>query len=892
MTKKIDSIKHTGDTRAHIPSMEEAGYEEANEKVSSGKKVLELPKNPVVHRGQDPELFWLNKYGNDDRDELLKVDIRSLYRHEHIAPETLIKNLYTLCHLERSEESQLGLFTVNELFGNALDKDELDKVSEYYKHQDGWTNRLIQGDSHLVMASLLEREGMAGQVQTIYFDPPYGIKYGSNWQIKLNNRDVRDGSDEALTGEPEMIKAFRDTWELGIHSYLSYLRDRLLIAKELLTESGSCFVQISDDNVHLVRSLMDEVFGSENYINIIAFTKTQPLGSTYLPVTADYIIWYGKNIQSTKYRQIFFKKDVGKDTGYKFIELPNGERRTITAEESKDPSLLPKGTDYFTLGNLASTGVTQSCLYDFSFDGRTFSPKGKSWKTHKDGMMNLIKKNRIYLAGNTPMYIQKFSDFPVKTLGSYWEDTRGEMDMQYVVQTSVEVMKRCILMTTDPGDLVLDPTCGSGTAAFVAEQWGRRWITIDTSRIALNIAKQRLMTAVFPYYKLYSNQDNHTNQKNHSSDDIRQGFIYKTVPHITLKSLANDEPPSTETLYDKPEVDNKRLRVSGPFTVETLQNFEPISPEELDNEVRVNEEEGAFEEVIKQHLLSAGIKNGRKDERVIFRSVELLASEAIHAEGFYQTTKGEEKAYFHIGPKFGTVSKKLVSDAIKECRQRGDANWLVILGFSFESDIEGSTQTTSMGNFEVTKCRIHDDLLQEGLKKKPAKSAASFVTIGEPDIELIRLNHGLEKLKDSTEKISAIQKSEKISDSDSVQVEIKGLDIYDPIKDEVKARNVSDIAYWMVDDDYDGSNFVTKQVFFCGGDKDEFNKWKKGLDNLAKDSTKKKVEKTLKIEIDDEAFDRLYGHISHPIEIKKKGQKIAVRIISQFGEECTKVMVV
>ena len=442
----------------------------------------------------------------------------------------------------------------------------------------------------------------------------------------------------------------------------------------------------------------------------------------------------------------------------------------------------------------------------------------------------------------------------------------GTNDMVYIVQTSLEVVKRCILMTTDPGDLVLDPTCGSGTTGFVCEQWGRRWITIDTSRIAINIAKQRLTTAVFPYYKLYSEANSSVEGgKLSHQNDIRQGFVYKTVPHITLKSLANDEPPATETLYDQPEIDKTLLRVSGAFTVETLQSYEPISPEELDVEVRTNEQEGAFEEVIKQHLLSAGIKNGRKDEMVIFRSVELLASEALHAEGFYLTTKGEEKAYFHIGPKFGTVSKNLVNDAVKECRQRGDANWLVILGFSFDSDIEGSNQTTSMGSFEVTKTRIHDDLLQEGLKKKPAKSAASFVTIGEPDIDLV-VNG-----KEAT-------------------IEIKGLDIYDPIKDEVKARNISDIAYWMVDEDYDGSNFVVKQVFFCGGEKDEFAKWKKGLDNLAKDSTKKKVEKTLKIEIDDEAFDRLYGHISHPIAIKKKGQKIAVRIVSQFGEESTKVL--
>lgn len=478
-------------------------------------------------------------------------------------------------------------------------------------------------------------------------------------------------------------------------------------------------------------------------------------------------------------------------------------------------------------------------------------------------MKKLISKERIVNTGKNLAYIMYLSDFPVVPINNIWTNFLMRSEKDYVVQTSTSIVERCILMTTDPGDLVLDPTCGSGTTAFVAEQWGRRWITIDTSRIALNIAKQRLMTAVFPYFNLY---DEH-------GSDIRQGFKYKTVPHITLKSLANDEPAATETLYDQPEIDKKLLRVSGPFTVETLQNFEPISPEDLDDEVRVNESAGAFEEVIKQHLISAGIKNGRKDEMVVFRSVELLSHSYLHAEGFYLNGVGEKKAYFHIGPKFGTVSKTAVNEAVKECRQRGDAGWLIILGFSFESDIEGSTQTMSMGKFEVTKVRIHDDLLQEGLKKKPAKSAASFVTIGEPDIDLLPVS------------LSGVEDKGK-----RVQVEIKGLDIYDPIKDEVKPRNVHDIAYWMVDEDYDGSNFVVKQVFFCGGDKSEFDKWKKGLDNLAKDSTKKKVEKTLKIEIDDEAFDRLYGHISHPIEIKKKGQKIAVRIISQFGEECTKVL--
>jgi adenine-specific DNA-methyltransferase len=864
MAKKIESIKHSKDTRAHIPSKEEAGYEDANEKVSKGKKVLELPKNPVIHRGQDPELFWLNKYGNDDLDDLLRVDIRSLYRHEHIAPETLIKNLYRFAPspLGRAGEGQqLDLFSVNELFGNALDKDEIEKVSEYYHHQDGWTNRLIQGDSHLVMASLLEREGMAGQVQTIFFDPPYGIKYGGNWQIKLNNRDVKDGSDEALTGEPEQIKAFRDTWELGIHSYLTYLRDRLLIAKELLTESGSCFVQIGIENIHLVRCLMDEVFGSENFISLITFQKTGAKTTKVLDTICDYVIFYAKNKETLKYRALYDTKP-NFDTLYSNVEERNGVRRKLTDEEKENILSLPIGSKVFRTTALNSQHHSEVRSQPFVFEGKSFSPpKGRQWSTSMDGLEKLVKLNRVVKRGDTIEFVRYLDDFSINPITNIWTDTMGGANL-YVVQTTQKVIERCLLMTTDPGDLVLDPTCGSGTTAFVAEQWGRRWITIDTSRIALNIAKQRLMTAVFPYYNLYDEQ----------GEDIRQGFKYKTVPHITLKSLANDEPPASETLYDQPETDNKKLRVSGPFTVETLQNFEPISPEDLDDERRVNEEEGAFEEVIKQHLLSAGIKNGRKNEMVVFRSVELLVSEALHAEGFYQTAKGEEKAYFHIGPKFGTVSKKLVSDAIKECRQKGDANWLVILGFSFESDIEGSTQTTSMGNFEVTKVRIHDDLLQEGLKKKPAKSAASFVTIGEPDIELVMLT-----------KEASIPKL--------ATVEIKGLDIYDPIKDEVKPRNVHDIAYWMVDEDYDGSNFVVKQVFFCGGEKDAFAKWRKGLDNLTKDSTKKKVEKTLKIEIDDEAFDRLYGHISHPIQIHKKGQKIAVRMISQFGEESTKVLI-
>jgi adenine-specific DNA-methyltransferase len=861
MAKNIESIKHKADKRAHIPSKEEAGYEDANAQVQSGKKVLELTKNPVVHRGQDPELFWLNKYGNDDRDNVLRVDIRSLYRHEHIAPETLIQNLYKITE---SKSEQTNLFSVNELFGNALDKDEIEKVSEYYQHQDGWTNRLIQGDSHLVMASLLEREGMVGQTQSIYFDPPYGIAYNSNWQLQLNDTALTDGKDEALTGEPEVIKAFRDTWELGIHSYLTYLRDRLLIARELLTESGSCFVQISAENVHLVRSVMEEVFGSANFVSQINLKRASVMFTKkYLKENMYYVLWFAKDIENLKYRQLYFNQDIqdfanSSGSHLWFEDINTKQEIKATPEQRKnvkDYLNKNKNLQLFSTLGLNAQGIDKQNAFVFKGQ-KYYPPKATQWKTSYQGLDKLVAKNRIILEGNNIRYKYYYDDYPVTEMGNYWESIGAAGDKLYVVQTNDEIVQRCILMTTDPGDLVLDPTCGSGTTAFVSELLGRRWITIDTSRIALNIAKQRIMSAVYPYFELHDV----------ANGDVRQGFKYKTAPHITLGSLANDEEAARETLYDQPIEDNSKLRVSGPFTVETLQNYEPISPAELDDEVRVNEENGAFEEVIKQHLVSAGVKNGRKNEMVIFGSVELLSHSYLHAEGFYMIEAGEKKAYFHIGPKFGTVSKTAVNEAIKECQARGDASWLIILGFSFESDIEGSTQTMSMGKFEVTKCRIHDDLLQEGLKKKPAKSAASFVTIGEPDIDIVRKGQEL-------------------------TVEIKGLDIYDPIKDEVKARNISDIAYWMVDEDYDGSNFIVRQVFFCGGDKDEFTKWKKGLSSLAKDSTKRKVERTLKIEIDDEAFDRLYGHISHPIEVKKKGQKIAVRIISQFGEECTKVLI-
>ncbi len=856
----VDAIEHAADERAFIPSREEAGWEA--DAVAGKPTAKAVPLNPVTHRGQDPELYWLGKYGETDAQTALDVDIRSLYRHEHIAPETLISRLY---RLRSRDASQHELF-VNELHGNPLALDEDQKPGAYYHRKDKWQNRLIQGDSLLVMTSLLEREGMAGQVQCIYIDPPYGIKYGSNWQMRLNDRNVKDGADENLSGEPEVIKAFRDTWELGIHSYLSYLRDRLLVAKELLSASGSCFVQISDENVHFVRCLMDEVLGSENFISQITFKTTSSRGGSLLGKSCDYLVWYARDVERIKYRPLYQERAFEDDVGARYtrVLLADGTQRSMTADEKANPSKLPNGARIYRHDNLTSQSGGAFSAFAVAFKGREYKPGKGFWKTNPAGMKRLMEQRRIAAPTERSLaYVRFFDDFPFAALANVWTDTQTGAfteEKQFVVQTNRKVIERCILMTTDPGDLVLDPTCGSGTSAYVAEQWGRRWITSDTSRIALNIAKTRLLTATFPWYRLADT----------AGDDIRHGFVYKTVPHVTLKSLANDEPPETETLFDQPEIDKKKLRVAGPFTVETLQGFEPVAPEAIDEANASMDNVQRFTDRVFEHLKHAGIKNGLKNETAVFSRVDVVNEEsgALHAEGWYGSAGGERKAYFHIGPQFGTVSRKAVNDAIKACRQRADADWLVILGFGFESDVDNRQVTLKMGSFEVTKVRMHDDLMQEGLIKKD-KKAASFVTIGEPDIGIV----------DAPLADGAAAK----------QVEIRGLDIYDPIADEVKPRSAADIAYWMVDDDYDGASFIARQVFFCGGDHDAFDKFRRGLSQLAVASAKAKVERTLKVEIDDEAFERVYGFRSHPIPASK-GRRVAVRVISQFGEESTKVL--
>lgn len=858
----VGAIKHNEDKRVMIPTSELAGEESMQTNNASGKASYATFRHEF-DRGRDPELYWLNKYAADEQDESsVRVDIRSLYQHEDVQPERLINNLYRI-HEDRTQPS---LFSGDEL-GRTVVEDELERVAEYYHHEMGWKNRLIQGDSLLVMNSLLQRESMAGKVQCIYIDPPYGIKFGSNWQMKLNDRNVKD-NDDSLSGEPEMIKAFRDTWELGIHSYLSYLRDRLVTARELLSQSGSCFVQISDENVHLVRCLMDEVFGSENFVSQIVYQKTSGATSETLGCVTDFIIWYAKERDSLKIRQLSIERDYcinGKP--FSNIELPDGTRMKISDWEKLNKQKLdgnntPKGCKLYRLSDLTSQTGGDSTQFPIEYNGHIYTLKGKrGWRTSIEGIERLKSLNRLQPSKDTLNYIFYWDDYPMISLNNLWSDVSSSLGSEklYVVQSGIKPIQRCILMTTDPGDLVLDPTCGSGTTAYVAEQWGRRWITIDTSRIALNIAKKRLTTALFPYYELYDEE----------GKNIRQGFKYKTVPHITLKSLANDLPPAEEILYDQPKEDKKRIRVSGPFTVETLQAYNVTSPDDLDRTPDEEEENRLFQERIFSHLQTNGVRNGDKTQQAIFHGMEPVPTPYLNAKGWYKDGNGMDRlAYFMIGPKFGTVSKMAVNRALQEFRaigQNDGASWLILLGFSFEDNI--NEKDYNMGSFTVSKVRMHDDLMQDGLVKKD-RGAGSFITIGEPDIALIR-----------------------DEDGEHCHIEIRGLDIYDPIKDDVKARSVDDIAYWEMDDNYNAQAFIVTSMHFCGGNKKEYEPWKKSLDKMAKQSakTKKKAETTLRLEMCDELWDTLYDFKSEPIPYEP-GRKICIRVVSQFGEESSKVI--
>lgn len=826
--RDVEAYTHDDKKRTNNPPVGMAQHDKAEEKIKTYQFDPHL----------DPTLQWAGKAEGIS----FEVPTSSIHIHESIKPHSIISHVMK----EYSEALEGQLVGQQSMFEAETPAERMRRRREsieFYQHGVNWTNRMIAGDSLVIMNSLLEKEGMAGQVQMVYIDPPYGIKYGSNFQPFVDKRDVKDKKDEDLSQEPEMIKAFRDTWELGIHSYLTYLRNRLLLARELLTDSGSVFIQISDENVHHVRELCDEIFSPQNFILQIFVKKTGGAGAPsdlLAPASVgDYIIWYAKDKKSLKYHRLFENKADAKSgiNNYSNIRLPDGTERSLTPAEKKDLSLIPKGARLFGIHALTSQSGGENARFPIEYNGKTYRINSGSWKTSQEGIQNLIKADRIRATDTRIGYVRFFDDFPVVPLTNAWDDTRGDMGIIYVVQTATKIIQRCILMTTDPGDLVLDITCGSGTTAYVAEQWGRRWITCDTSRVAITLAKQRLMTATFDYYKLA-----------HPEQGVGSGFVYKTVPHITLKSIANNEPPATETLYDQPEIDKGKVRITGPFTVEALP-APVVKP--LDNVSDWDEDSTAKQTSWRDQLLATGIM-GRGGSRLEFSRVEPLSgTKFLQAEA---ETKEDipRRAVICFAGETKPMDSRMVSMALDEVETlRPSPKLIIFAAFQFDPEAAKDIDELNWPGLTVLKAQMNTDLMTDDLKKKRS-SDQSFWLVGQPDVELIPDKRSKTRYK----------------------VKVNGFDYYDVKKGTVESGSTARIAMWMLDTDYDGMCIEPKQVFFpMGGKKDGWNK----------------LAKTLKAEIDPDLIEKYAGNESLWFTVQPNSQ-IAVKIIDDRGIESLKVI--
>lgn len=861
--KPIEQYEHKDKDRVNNPPV---GL------VNTGTDNNETKKTYQYDPHLDPQLVWAGKAERLSFD----VDTVSLHVHERIDPRSIIE---AVRKKNGSNYEQMSLFSAQE------ENPPLREAVEFYKHRHNWSNRLIAGDSLLVMNSLIEKEGLAGQVQMIYIDPPYGIKYGSNFQPFVNKRDVKDGKDEDLTGEPETIKAFRDTWELGIHSYLTYLRDRLLLARELLHESGSCFVQISDENVHHVRELMDEVLNVKNFVSLISFTTTSGIPSNTLSRAGDYLLWYAKDKEKVKFRQLYYLKDYKEDFGhYNLLKLKNGTVRRLTEDEIKNFDLIPSGTKLATSQSLTSQGETKTGN-EVVINNKTFKPPaGQHWKTTVVGILNLHKNRRILETGNSIRYLRFAEDFPVTPYTNIWGDTViGSQEKEYVVQTSIKTIQKCILMTTDPGDLVFDPTCGSGTTAYVAEQWGRRWITCDTSRVAIALAKQRLMTALFDYYELA-----------HPDEGIGSGFKYQTVPHITLKSIANNEPPATETLYDKPYVDNSKHRVTGPFTVEAVPSPAVRSIDDI--EIGVGKEVTPDNSIVRsgetlrqsewrEELLRTGIRGKNKQEIRFTRVEPFSGAKWLHADAetlpeaksknLFEKEKQmtfddqPQRVVISFGPEHSPLEQRQVELAIEEAAHLVPKPKMVVFAaFQFDPEAAKDIDETKFPGVTLLKVQMNTDLLTDDLKKNRS-SNESFWLIGSPDVVV----------KKTKEKIPAPHLSGKAQkgyegEKTLYYVEVLGFDYYNTKTGNIESGGKDRIAMWMLDTDYDGRSLFPRQVFFpMAGEKD-------GWARLAKN---------LKAELDEELIEAYRGTTSLPFEAGEN-KRIAVKIVDDRGIESLKIV--
>jgi adenine-specific DNA-methyltransferase len=861
----VEAIKHK-DTRKNIPTEELRDFIAEDE---AKPKTMLYPRDPSL----DPQLVWKGKDEQDQAD--LTVPVVPIYIQEKIHPQAIIEHLRNTAR-QGEAEPELTLFDDF----NGLDA--FDKKVDFYKWDQHWSNRMILGDSLLVMTSLAEKEGLKGRVQMIYLDPPYGIKFGSNWQVSTRKRDVKDGKVEDATRQPEQIRAFRDTWKLGIHSYLAYLRDRIAVARELLTETGSLFLQMGADNVHVARSILDEVFGTENFISQITVQKTAGQDEALLNSTADFILWFARDKSRVKFHSLFAERSSAlNDLGpYNRLELQDGKRRPIGASD-RSSGKLPEGSRVFRIDNTSSSGHGGNKPFPFEFEGRTYLPNaGRHWSTNESGLRRLQHANRLVASEQTLSYLRFFDDFPVSPIANIWTDTGvgGFTDPKvYVVQTVSKIIQRCLLFSTDPGDLVMDPTCGSGTTAAVAEEWGRRWITCDTSRVALTLARTRLMGAKYPWYLLADSPDGVKKEAevtgkippDYKTDgDIKRGFVYKRVPHVTLKSIANNPDikegmsrdeidaailrhADTELLYDKPYEDNKKIRVTGPFTVESLSPHRVLSTDDdrprSEQEGQRDSAAGQFETMILDNLRKAGVQNTVKNERLVFDRLEPLAGIWLQASGGYTDADGKPKRVaVSIGPEHGTVGPNQVKEAAKEAVLGVGYDVLVVCGFAFDPHV--SEEAKRYGKLQVLTARMNPDLSMGDELLKKTGAGNLFMVFGEPDVRI----EGLEKEGD-------------------LIVHLLGLDVYDPTTGAIRSNSTDDIACWFIDTNYDGESFFVRHAYFTGADEPY-----------------EKLKRALKAEIDEAAWSTLYSTVSRPFAPPETG-KIAVKVINHYGDEVLKV---
>ncbi|MEG3153475.1 site-specific DNA-methyltransferase [Sphingomonas sp. RB1R13] len=885
----------------------------------------------------DAQLVWRGKDRQDWSD--LIVTAPMIHTQEKVHPKAIIDDLVRQSQIAKDEPNDAP-----DLFGDFNGLTDPMARTEFYQHDQHWSNRMILGDSLQVMASLAEREALKGKVQAIYFDPPYGIKFNSNWQVSTQSRDVKDGKQADISREPEQVKAFRDTWKDGIHSYLTYLRDRLTVMRELLTDSGSIFVQISDENVHRLRVLLDEVFGSENFIAQIVFSKTAGATSQFIPGTYDIILFYAKRKEALKFRLPHKRKKLSGEGGsaYSRVRYADLSARSLTAREKLEPETLPQGSRIYRIDNLTSQSVGRekgegaASWFAVDFQGRELRPSLKvRWKTSEPGMERLKKSGRLESTLGGLYYVRYFDDFAVFAETDVWSDTGiagFASDKQYVVETSTKVVERCLLMASDPGDLVLDPTCGSGTTAYVAEQWGRRWITIDTSRVALALARTRVMAARYPWYHLLDSADGRRKEAEVTGKpptdvatygDVRQGFVYERVPHVTLKSIANNaeidviwdkwqaalEPlraelnqflgkswqewelpretdpawPSNvasvhqswweariaqqkeidasiakaadvEHLYDKPYADPSRVRVAGPFTVESLSphRIVPADADELIHLVDAadgkvagepqSSSETDFAAMVLDHLKTAGVHQTDRDDRITFTSLTPWPGSYIGAEGRFMESETERRAAIFIGPEFGTVSRVQLTAAAREASE-GRFDVLIATAFAFDAH---ASEITRLGPLPVLKAKMNPDLHMAGDLKNTGKGNL-FTIFGEPDIDILEEADG------------------------RIAVRVNGVDIYDPNTGEVRSNDVKGIAAWFIDTAYNEESFFVRHAYFLGANEPY-----------------KQLKIALKAEVDEEAWATLNRATSRPFARPESG-RIAVKVINHFGDEVMKV---